>query len=454
VAAHNAGIAVNGDYTKKIVARVEASLIAGVRWPDEPTNVFGVDAPPATSTTLIGGAWAQFRGRVQQVMDGVRSAQQQWHANPLVCAGVYPNDLDLATKTEYAAQHQVPLEMDGAVKLKGRVTNKQLRDTMIIQSRTWFCGAIRAMKGYLAADEHNERKDYFKTGWFYIGNILHTIQDSYSEAHTERVCPHDFEDNNGDYKGRCTNDLMREMVVNRFLGMDFTKYSKHKPADNVKGKDRWRDCARQASKGLIALFKPFSDKALAGQEITREIVITAIKALTAFLRDDVWSVAYPDRPAGGSTELQGTAPIILGADQIITEAELEDYIRDHIRAQGDSAALAEAPIEQKNFLRRYKYAARTPERRVLDGSSQYYHQFTMADNDDAFNSCENIILYEHPQVQLLDLDQIIPDEPVELDVDADEPVPVVTEDIEWGEQAEMMHDRQDEIFSDETSLLH
>jgi len=158
VASRGAGVVVGGDYEQKIVNRVEASLTTGVRWPDEPTAVFGVTVPPDTTTGIVGGAWAQFRGRLQQIMDGVRSAQQQWHANPLVAAGVYPNDLTAAVKVEYAAQHQVPLDMAAAQKLKGRVTNKQLKDTMIIQSREWFCEGIRAMRGSRNAAGHDNKK--------------------------------------------------------------------------------------------------------------------------------------------------------------------------------------------------------------------------------------------------------------------------------------------------------
>jgi len=454
VASRGAGVVEGGDYVKKIVSRVEASLTTGVRWPDEPTAVFGVTVPPPTTTGIIGGGYAQWRGRIQQIMDGVRSAQQQWHANPLVCAGVYPNDLSQAIKLEYAAQHQVPLAMDAAQKLKGRVTNKQLKDTIIIQSREWFCEAIRAMRGSRSADGHDNKKNLFKTGWFFIGNILHTVQDSYSEAHTMRAVPDAFHDNGGDYKGRCTDDIMRQMIVQRFLGMDFTKYSAHKPADNVKGKDRWRDCARQASKGLIARFKPFSDKTLANTEITRDHVVTAIQSLTAFLRDDVWPIAFPARPAGGSTDVQGTAAIALPDDALVTEAELETYLEEHIRAQADAAVFQNLQPNQKAFLRGYRYAARTPERRVLEGSAKYYHQFTMADDDAAFHSCGGIMNFEDAVVKLEDEIQIIPEEAPLIDLEADEEPIVASKEADDQEFFEMFHDREDEIVSDEyTSLL-
>jgi len=298
------------------------------------------------------------------------------------------------------------------------------------------------------------KKNLFKTGWFFIGNILHTVQDSYSEAHTVRAIPGAFPDADGNYKGLCTDAIMREMIVQRFLGMDFTKYSAHKPADNVKGKDRFRDCARQASKGLIERFKPFSDKTLANTEITREHTVAALQSLTAFLRDDVWPIAFPARPAGGSTAAQGTAAIALPDDALVTEEELEAYLEAHIRAQGDAPAFRNLQPNQKAFLKGYKYAARTPERRVLAGSAKYYHQFTMADDDADFHSCAGIMNFAAPAVAVEDEIQIIPEEAPLIDFEADEEPPVASKEADELEFDSMFHDLEDEIVTDEyTSLL-
>jgi len=243
------------------------------------------------------------------------------------------------------------------------------------------------------------------------------------------------------------------MIVQRFLGMDFTKYSAHKPADNVKGKDRWRDCARQASKGLITRFKPFSDKTLADTEITREHTVAAIKSLTAFLSADVWPLAFPARPAGGSTAEQGTANIVLGNDALVTEAELEAYIEAHIRAQADVRAFAALSDAQKGFLRSYRYAARTDDRRVAEASKKYYYQYTMADDDADFNSCAGIMNFAAPVVAVDDEIQIIPEAPPLVDLEADEPVPVASAEQDNQEADELFHDRDDEIVSDRMTTL-
>jgi len=243
------------------------------------------------------------------------------------------------------------------------------------------------------------------------------------------------------------------MSVQKFLGMDFTKYSAHKPADNVKGKDRFRDCARQASKGLLTRFKPFSDKTLANTEITRDHTVAGLQSLTAFLRDDVWPVTSPNAPAGGSTAAQGTAAIDLPDDAIVTEAELETYIENHIRLQADAPAFANLPMAQKGFLRGYRYAARTAERRVAEGSKKYYHQFSMADDDADFFACTGIIAFPVAIVPVEDEILIIPEEPEAIDVEVDEAMPIGNAEQDFQELDEMFHEREDEVVDDRMPLL-
>jgi hypothetical protein len=177
---------------------------------------------------------------------------------------------------------------------------------------------------------------------------------------------------------------MKAMVVQRFLGMDFTQYSnKHRSSDNVGADDPQRDCARLASKGLIERFGPFSHNPADDVRFERNGVIDAVKDLTKYLIEDVWPIATPDAPAGGNSLQQGTAAVNL--DALVSEADLEAYIQQHIHGQAGDQGLG-LNDDQKEIILRYRYAARDGSQR-RNNAKDFYFQFSL--DQDAFYDCSD-----------------------------------------------------------------
>jgi len=268
---------------------------------------------------------------------------------------------------------------------------------MVIQARNWFCLGVKSLRAakQIPALKAKKKAMAWKSGWFYIGNILHTIQDSYSEAHTLRVPPANYLANGLDnYADMCTVPVLAGFPVSRFLGMDFTDYDKHRVADNKKPKDKFRDCAREASLQVVKIFQKAFDKAIIDDALIDAAFAKArVTELKNMLLTNVWAIVdgADGHPAGGSTGAQGTVDIPLPDDALVSDAELEDYIQRQIRDQVDRKPYKKLKPEQKVFLSQYKYAARSDDRRQDADAGKYYFQFNQALDDDAFLSCGDII---------------------------------------------------------------
>jgi len=343
-------------------------------------------------------------------------SQQHWHANPLALAGLYNGGNYKITKA-FALYGQVELNPQHPGLLKGRVTNGQLIDTIRFQLRNWWCSAVKAVRGLPPAPPKTKTK-LEEEAWFFIGNILHTIQDSFSEAHTVRTF--DAGAGNyialGDHKDQCTSAVLNQIKVARFLGMDFTKYLKiaagtsHHSADNVPLTDGLLDCSREASKQVIDTFKVLWEKR--DGEITKAEVHTATTELMSILQgvfEMPTDVAY-NNPAGGNIPAYGTADV--EPQEIITEAELADYIRDFMQTVSP----------------RFRYAARSAAG-AADHAGQFFSEYIRDSVSTGFLDCDGIIVYDHPEVpenQVFDIEHI----PEPAAADDDEPPAALPDDQE------------------------
>jgi len=197
--------------------------------------------------------------------------------------------------------------------------------------------------------------------------------------------------------------------------MDFTDYGKHMKADNKLPKDKFRDCARQASENLVKIFKTLFDKAIVNKEVI-DLAFTKAKviALKDLLITKVWGISdgREQYPAGGTTADQGTVEIQLANDALVTEAELENYIQVQIRDQAEKKPFKKMKDEQKGFLSQFKYAARSDNRRLDADAGKYYFQFNQALDDEAFTSCTDIMpdLENAPAINDFEIIYQIPDE--------------------------------------------
>jgi len=352
-------------------------------------------------------------------MDGVRIGQQHWHANPIILAGYF----DPPYNREYAKYGQVdlePLKLTSPHKMVGRVTNQQLIDSMLIQARDWWCSAIKALRGIRSVEAKKPKekakkiKELEGAAWFFVANILHTVQDSWSEAHTDRLSDATYA-GLVDHEGHCDDAVVALQPVRQFLSMDFTKYSVHKLMDAKDAHDQWRDCARHTSKKVVELFIPLWNKRL--DELGIADIAPSVADLTAHLRT-VWALpatVAPGDPAGGSTVAQGTAAVV--PDGLITEDELATFISTYVQPRAS----------------KFRYAARTAAG-ILANPGQFHPYFLPTGLDNDFKQCKNIVDYtteEIEEAQVLHVEnQVEEDSESEEELEDDTANPLAVENEE------------------------
>jgi len=305
-----------------------------VRYPDVITLDDSVGITQGTKTDMAKAYKAQMKWTVftkkplQLPIDGVRLSRQHWHSNPLSLAGRYQSDATDANWKKYFQEAGPPT---------ARVTNQQLINTMIIQSRDWICEALAQLTDLPEAGEARGAK--IKKFFTKLAYSLHMIQDSYSRAHTARD-----ESSFGDTQpaDQWIEKWAKASVV-QFYSMDYADFPVHADVDNVPETDVMRSCAAAASKAFIeTVMKPLA----AAPTVNDEVKSAILTAVVDLFRSQIFPMAeakLANGAGGNRLPLSGKSPkgkkagtVNLpaedgGALAVVTPQELSTYILDYIR---------------------------------------------------------------------------------------------------------------------------
>lgn len=163
----------------------------------------------------------------------------------------------------------------------GDYTNQQVKDLILKQAEEWFKQGIDPINNKKISrfyrpiyDAYSGKKDGYD-GLFYIGKILHMVQDSYSLSHTQR-------------------DSENRIV--QFQGYDAQDSDKHADPDGDADSQGVKD-AETASTQILKFYKEFRDG-----KITTEAGVLLL------LKNYLDKHVYPIAPGRGNVTAGGSVP--------------------------------------------------------------------------------------------------------------------------------------------------
>jgi len=287
----------------------------------------------AMQTAAYYTSWLWWRSGALKLhtMDTFRSSEQHKHASPLL-----------------------PINVDG--RRIALITNQQLKMKMVEQSVQWYCKGAHA----LADGFRSYNTEKVQIGAFFLGKILHTVQDTFTLSHVDR----DASDADLDEVERLTKEehdtlrlanesvakLLQRIPITKSYSMDDVTWSEHASLDkgvsfDDKGESRdehistrkasvMEDAAILASTQVMRSFAELVSAAASRGNVTEQDFHTSLHHLGAVLCHQVWIFKNPNAGAGGSSAQFGMNGERSNWNPEVADSDaLKSKVREELRRQ-------------------------------------------------------------------------------------------------------------------------